>query len=90
MATDAFECFLSSEDETNVKLVFCPHGAKSKLQVTNQFFFPQVSVDPYSPCYLHGLVAFFWSLIIIVTTVFSLGSLLNPFGINQRDFKGSK
>ena len=53
-------------------------------------FFPQVSADPYSLCYLHGLVAFFWSLIIIVTTVFSLGSLLNPFGINQRDFKGSK
>ena len=88
MVTDAFECFLSSEDKTNIKLVFCPHGAKSSIRVTNRCSLRCLLIRTLSATFM--VFVPFLSLIIIVTTVFSLGSLLNPFGINQRKFKGSK
>lgn len=79
---------MSSEGNTNVNPVFFPHGeTQERTQVINHrssgacLYKLSATLRVFLP---------FLSLIIPVTMMFSLGSLLNPLGINQRKFEGSK
>lgn len=88
VAIDAFECFLSSEDKINIKLVCFSTWAQIECPSYKLVFLRCLLVSPFSASFM--VFVPFLSLIITVPIVFSLGSLLSPFGINHRKFKGSK
>lgn len=88
VAIDAFECFVSSEDKTDIKLVCFSLWGQRECPRYELVFLRCLLVSPFFAPFM--VFVPFLSLIITVPIVFSLGSLLNPFGTNQRKFKGSK
>jgi hypothetical protein len=74
------------QDKTKIELRFFHIGPNS-LQVIN--LVPQVPAHVFSPAAFMVSVLFLF-LIIIVTIVLTFTSLLNPFGICLRKFRGNK